>query len=106
MAHTSVSVRNYTRYDVNGYRFRTAKLEKSRPLAATTNSGVLASSNVDDEKVVDYYGVLQNIVEFIFDGIGDRGGVGVARPVRTARAVGFFRAPHRADRGSSSFSTV
>ena len=68
MAHTSVSVRNYTRYDVNGYRFRTAKLEKSRPLAATTNSGVLASSYVDDDKVVDYYGVLQNIVELIFDG--------------------------------------
>jgi hypothetical protein len=68
MAHTSVSVRNYTCYDVNGYRFRTAKLEKSQPLAATTNSGVLASSYVDDDKVVDYYSVLQNIVELIFDG--------------------------------------
>jgi hypothetical protein len=68
MAHTSVSVRNYTRYDVNGYRFRTAKLEKSRPLAATTNSGVLASSYVDDDKEVDYYSVLQNIIELTFDG--------------------------------------
>jgi hypothetical protein len=29
---------------------------------------VLASSYVDDDKVVDYYGVLQNIVVLIFDG--------------------------------------
>jgi hypothetical protein len=29
---------------------------------------VLASSYVDDDKVVDYYVVLQNIVELIFDG--------------------------------------
>jgi hypothetical protein len=29
---------------------------------------VLTSSYVDDDKVVDYYGVLQNIVELIFDG--------------------------------------
>jgi hypothetical protein len=33
----------YVRYDINGYRFRTKKLEASRPLAATTNSRVVAN---------------------------------------------------------------
>jgi hypothetical protein len=38
-----VKALEYSRYDINGYRFQTAKLEVSRPLAATCNSGVVTS---------------------------------------------------------------
>ncbi|WVZ90630.1 hypothetical protein U9M48_036915 [Paspalum notatum var. saurae] len=68
LAHNYVTAKNYSRYDVNGYRFRSAKLEKSRPLAATVNSGVMTSAYDDNDKVVNYYGVLQNIVELVFSG--------------------------------------
>lgn len=68
IAHNYVSVRNYSRYDINGYRFRTEKLENSRPLAATTNSGVMTSAYDANDNIVDYYGVLQNIIELSFGG--------------------------------------
>jgi hypothetical protein len=35
------------------------KLEASRPLAATTNSGVIANGEDASRLVVDYYGILQ-----------------------------------------------
>ena len=63
-----MTAKNYGRYDVNGYRFRTAKLEKSRPLAATVNSGVMTSAYDDNDNIIHYYGVLQNIVELVFSG--------------------------------------
>ncbi|WVZ97968.1 hypothetical protein U9M48_043463 [Paspalum notatum var. saurae] len=66
LTHMYVTARNYGRYDVNGYHFRTAKLEKSRPLAATVNSGVMTSAYDDSDNIVNYYGVLQNIVELVF----------------------------------------
>ncbi|WVZ64708.1 hypothetical protein U9M48_014189 [Paspalum notatum var. saurae] len=56
LAHTYVTAKNYGRYDVNRYRFRTAKLEKSRPLAATVNSGVMTSAYDVNDKLVNYYG--------------------------------------------------
>ena len=68
LAHTYVTAKNYSRYDVNGYCFRTTKLEKSRPLAATVNSGVMTSAYDANDKLVSYYGVLQNIVELVFSG--------------------------------------
>jgi peptide deformylase len=55
-----VKALEYGRYDINRYHFRTAKLEVSHPLAATTNdedaSGLAA----------DYYGVRQKIIEYMF----------------------------------------
>ncbi|WVZ89594.1 hypothetical protein U9M48_035974 [Paspalum notatum var. saurae] len=68
LAHNYVTAKNYGCYDVNGYRFPTAKLEKSRPLAATINSGVTTSAYDASDKLVNYYGVLQNIVELVFSG--------------------------------------
>jgi hypothetical protein len=56
------------RYDINGYRFQTAKLEASRPLAATTNSGVVANGEDASRLAVDYYGILQKIIEYTFSG--------------------------------------
>jgi hypothetical protein len=63
-----VKVLEYSCYDINEYRFRTAKLETSRPLAATTNSGVVTSGEDATCHVTDYYDILQNIVEYMFGG--------------------------------------
>jgi hypothetical protein len=58
----------YSHYDINGYCFRTAKLEASRPLAATTNSGLVTSGEDATSHIIDYYDILQNIVEYTFGG--------------------------------------
>jgi hypothetical protein len=58
----------YSRYDINGYHFRTVKLEASRSLVATTNNGLVTSGEDATSHVTDYYDILQNIVEYTFDG--------------------------------------
>ena len=58
----------YSRYDINGYRFQTVKLEASRSLAATTNSGVVARDKDASGVTADYYGILQKIIEYTFGG--------------------------------------
>jgi hypothetical protein len=45
-----------------------AKLEVSRPLAATTNSGVVARGEDASGVTADYYGVHQKIIEYMFSG--------------------------------------
>jgi hypothetical protein len=42
------------------------KLEASRPLAATTNNGVIANGEDASRLVVDYYGILQKTIEYTF----------------------------------------
>jgi hypothetical protein len=68
LAHGQVKALEYSRYDINGYRFQTVKLEVSRPLAATCNSGVVTSGEDASGVASDYYGVLQNIIEYTFRG--------------------------------------
>jgi hypothetical protein len=63
-----VKALEYGHYDINEYRFWTAKLEASRPLAATTNNGVVANSEDASRLAADYYGVLQKIIEYTFSG--------------------------------------
>jgi hypothetical protein len=63
-----VKAMEYSCYDINRYYFRTAKLEASHPLAATTNSGLVTSGEDATSHVTDYYGILQNIVEYTFGG--------------------------------------
>jgi hypothetical protein len=63
-----VKTLEYSRYDINEYHFRTAKLEASHPLAATTNSGLVTSGEGAIDNVTDYYNILQNIVEYMFSG--------------------------------------
>jgi hypothetical protein len=58
----------YGRYDINGYHFQTAKLEASHPLAAITNSGVVANGEDPSGLVADYYGVHQKIIKYTFGG--------------------------------------
>jgi hypothetical protein len=41
LAYRLVKVRSYGRYDINGFRFRSTTFEALRPLATTTNSGVV-----------------------------------------------------------------
>jgi hypothetical protein len=45
-----------------------AKLEATRPLAATKNNGVVANGEDASELVADYYGILQKIIEYTFGG--------------------------------------
>jgi hypothetical protein len=63
-----VKALEYSRYDINGYHFRTAKLEASHPSAATTNSRLVTNGKDATNHVTDYYGILQNIVEYTFSG--------------------------------------
>jgi hypothetical protein len=63
-----VKALEYSRYDINGYRFQTAKLEARRSLVATTNSGVVARDKDASGVTADYYGILQKIIEYTFGG--------------------------------------
>jgi hypothetical protein len=58
----------YSCSDINEYHFRMAKLEASRPLAATTNNRLVTSGEDAIDHVTDYYGILQYIVEYTFGG--------------------------------------
>jgi hypothetical protein len=66
-----VKALEYSRYDINGYRFRIAKLEARHPLAATTNNGLVTSGEDAIGHITDYYGILQNIIEYTFGGAKD-----------------------------------
>jgi hypothetical protein len=68
LAHGQVKALEYSRYDINGYHFQTAKLEASHPLAATCNSGVVTSGEDASGVAADYYGILQKIIEYTFGG--------------------------------------
>jgi hypothetical protein len=68
LAHGQVKALEYIRYDINGYRFQTVKLEVSHPLAATCNSGLLTSGEDASGVIVDYYGVLQKNIKYTFGG--------------------------------------
>jgi hypothetical protein len=58
LAHGQVKALEYSRYDINGCHFRMAKLEASRPLAATCNNGVVTSGEDASGVTTDYYDVL------------------------------------------------
>jgi hypothetical protein len=63
-----VKALEYGRYDINRYHFWMAKTEASHPLAATTNSGVVANGEDASGLAADYYGILQKIIECAFSG--------------------------------------
>jgi hypothetical protein len=63
-----VKALEYGRYDINGYRFWTVKLQASHPLAATINSGLVANGEDDSGLAADYYVILQKIIEYTFSG--------------------------------------
>jgi hypothetical protein len=49
-----VKALEYDLYDINGYHFRTVKLEGSRSLAATTNIGIVANGEDASGLAADY----------------------------------------------------
>jgi hypothetical protein len=57
-------VKEYSRYDVNGYRFHTTNYDQSQPNRKTTCSRVFAP-DLDD---VDYFGRIEEIYELNFYG--------------------------------------
>jgi hypothetical protein len=61
-----VKALEYDRNDINRYHFWTTKLKVSRPLVATTNSGVVANNEDASGLIADYYSILQNIIEYTF----------------------------------------
>jgi hypothetical protein len=66
LAYRLVKVRSYVRYDVNGFRFCSTAFEALRPLAATTNNGVVTRAiNVEGHET-NYYGIINKILEFSF----------------------------------------
>jgi hypothetical protein len=69
LSHGQVKALKYSHYDINRFRFWTAKLEASHPLAATTNNRVVRSGEDATGHVTDYYDILQNIVEYTFSGV-------------------------------------
>ena len=68
LSYGSVIVRSYGRYNVNGYHFRSAKFEASRPLMATCNTGVVTRAVDANECTISYYEIIQDILEFSFAG--------------------------------------
>jgi hypothetical protein len=68
LAYELVKVRSYGYYDVNGYQFRSTAFEALRPLAATTNSGVVTRAIDTEGRETNYDGILNKILQFSFSG--------------------------------------
>jgi hypothetical protein len=64
----AVTAIRYGRYDVNGFRFRSTRFEDAHSLAATTNSRAVTRAIDDEGKVTNYYGVINDILEYKFFG--------------------------------------
>jgi hypothetical protein len=64
----SVTVRSYGRYDVSAFRFWSAPFEVVCPRAATVNSGVVTRAINEQGQKINYYRIIQQILEFSFAG--------------------------------------
>jgi hypothetical protein len=60
-------VSSYGCYDVNRYRFRSEKYERNNTLA-TTNSGVFVTCTDGDGNVLEYFGVIEDIIKISWEG--------------------------------------
>jgi hypothetical protein len=63
-----VNVRSYGHCDINGFRFHSMTFDALRPLAPTTNSGVVRRAIDADGCETNYYGIINKILEFSFVG--------------------------------------
>jgi hypothetical protein len=66
LSYVSIIVKSYRWYDINGFHFRSTIFEVSRPLVATTNTGVVTRVVDADGHESKYYGVIKNIIEYKF----------------------------------------
>jgi hypothetical protein len=71
LSYGMVRVKSYGRYNVNGFRFRSTKFEAVHPLSATTNSGVMTRAIDAEGQETNYYGIINNILEFNYAGNKD-----------------------------------
>jgi hypothetical protein len=71
LSYGIVTVRSYDRYVVNGFRFRPTPFEASHPRAATINLGVVTRAINEQGQEINYYGIIQQILEFSFAGDKD-----------------------------------
>jgi hypothetical protein len=65
-----IKVRSYSRYDINGFQFRSTAFKALRPFAATTNSGVVTRAIDAEGCKTNYYGIINKILDFSF--VGDK----------------------------------
>jgi hypothetical protein len=61
-----IKVRSYGLYDINGFRFCSTTIKALRPLAGTTNSGVVRRAIDVEGRKTNYYGIINKILEFSF----------------------------------------
>jgi hypothetical protein len=66
LAYKLVKVRRYDHYDINGFRFRSTTFKDLRPLATTTNSGVVTKTIDAEGRETNYYGIINKILDFSF----------------------------------------
>jgi hypothetical protein len=68
LSYRSVTAKSSDRYDVNEFRFHSTIFEASRPLAATTNTGVITRVIDAQGQILKYYGIIKNIIKYNFIG--------------------------------------
>jgi hypothetical protein len=68
LSYGSVVAKSCGRYDINGFRFCPTVFEASRPLAATTNTGVVMRAVDAEGHESKYYRIIKNIIEYNFAG--------------------------------------
>ena len=61
-------MRRYGCYDINGCRFRSETYEHTRAALATTNCGVCVSSYDENDNILEYYGVIKDIIKVSWEG--------------------------------------
>jgi hypothetical protein len=68
LPYGSIVDKSYGRYDINGFCFHSTVFEASRPLAATTNIGVVTMAVDAEGHESKYYKIIKNIIEYNFAG--------------------------------------
>jgi hypothetical protein len=68
LSYETVTCRTFGRYDVNGLHFCLDQFEKSCPHVATRNTRFVTRALNALKRETNYYGIIQNILEFNFAG--------------------------------------
>jgi hypothetical protein len=69
LSYKSVTAKRYSRYDVNGFRFRSTIFETYRLLATKTNTIVVTRAVDTQGHETKYYEIIKNIIKNNFAGI-------------------------------------